>query len=203
MFFSFKKNQSIDSNKKLIVGLGNPEKKYFNTWHNLGFLVIDEIIKNYNLPSLKIKNKFQAELSEAEIDNKKIILAKPLTYMNNSGITVSGLANYFKIKTENIIIIQDDLDLTLGKIKIVQASRDGGHNGIKSIIEKLKTDNFIRIKIGIKTEKLGLINPADYVLTGWSEIEKEKVEEQIKKTTQAVINIITKDLNFAKNNLNK
>jgi peptidyl-tRNA hydrolase, PTH1 family len=187
---------------KLIIGLGNPEQQYERTWHNLGFLAIEEIIKEYNFPPLKKKSKFQAEISEGEIGGHKIILAKPLTYMNNSGLAVSALAGYFKLKLENIIVIHDDLDLISGRIKIVKNSSDGGHNGIKSIISQLSSKEFVRIKLGIKTDRLEFINPADYVLTGWKKEEWELVKEQLKKAGRSAINIITEGIDYAKNHLN-
>jgi peptidyl-tRNA hydrolase, PTH1 family len=187
---------------KLIIGLGNPEKQYERTWHNLGFLAIEETLKEFNFSAFKKKSKFQAEISEGEIGGHKIILAKPLTYMNNSGLAVSALAGFFKIKLENIIIIQDDLDLNFGRIKIVKNSGDGGHNGIKSIISQLSSKEFIRIKLGIKTDRLEFIDPADYVLTGWKKEEEQELTTQIKKVSQVVENIITHDLDFAKNHLN-
>lgn len=187
---------------KLIIGLGNPEKQYEHTWHNLGFLAIEEMIKEFNFPALKKKSKFQAEISEGEIGGHKIILAKPLTYMNNSGLAVSALAGFFKIKLENIVIIQDDLDLMLGKIKIVKNSGDGGHNGIKSIISQLSSKEFVRIKLGIKTDRLDFIDPADYVLTGWKKEEAGLIKDQLKKAGRSAINLITEGIDYAKNNLN-
>ncbi|MFH0853975.1 MAG: aminoacyl-tRNA hydrolase [bacterium] len=136
---------------RLIAGLGNPGIKYNLTRHNTGFFVIEELAKIYNL-NFKNEPKFQSYTTEAKIDNKKIIFSMPLTYMNNSGMSVSRLAKFYKISFENIIVIHDDIDLPFGKIRISFGASSGGHNGVESIIRDLGTKDFIRLRIGIGNE---------------------------------------------------
>ena len=130
----------------LVVGLGNIGKEYENTRHNCGFMCIDEIIKNYNIGNFQ--NKFKAEIYSAELFSKKIIFAKPQTYMNKSGIAVSEIKKFYKIPIENIFVFHDDMDLEFCKIKYKLGGGSAGHNGIKSIAEMIGK-NFHRIRIGI------------------------------------------------------
>lgn len=175
---------------KLIVGLGNPGKEYLKTWHNIGFLALDNIASVFKFEDFKREKKFQAEIAIGEIKKQKTILAKPQTFMNNSGLTVGALAKYYKIKPTDIIIIHDDIDLPLGRIKIVGDSSAGGHNGVKSIIQYLKTQDFIRIRIGISTPKKEKIGSADYVLTKIGLLQSSKIKGIIKKTTSAVEEVV-------------
>ncbi|MFA5020788.1 MAG: aminoacyl-tRNA hydrolase [Patescibacteria group bacterium] len=175
---------------KLIVGLGNPGKKYDRSWHNLGFSAAEELRRILDLPAFKKSIKFKAEVSAGSDGQEKLILAKPLTFMNNSGDSVSALASFYKIKPADIIIIHDDLDLPLGKIRLAADSSAGGHNGLKSIIEKLGTKNFNRVKIGIKTPGLEKIEAADYVLTTPIKSDRIQVKEQIKKAAEAARDLL-------------
>ncbi len=151
---------------KLIVGLGNPDLKYQNTRHNIGFMVLDNYLGN-----ITWKNKFNALYTTKDIYNEKVIFIKPLTYMNLSGNAVREFVNFYKINLEDILIIQDDLDLPLGKYRIKTNSSSGGHNGIKSIIENLGSNNFARLKIGIS--KNSHIPTKDYVLESFKKEELE------------------------------
>lgn len=141
---------------KMIVGLGNPGDEYKNTRHNVGFLILD----NYaNSKNIVFKEKFNGLYSKVNLDNECFLLLKPLSYMNLSGEVVKKYSNYFKIKPEDILVIQDDLDLPVGKIKIKFKGSCGGHNGIRNIIENLKTEYFPRFKIGIdKNNNISIIN---------------------------------------------
>src|SRR3989344_8563174 len=139
---------------KLIIGLGNPGPQYFNTRHNFGWLALNYL--QDSLPGFSIwetSDKFKALISEGQIGNEKIILVKPQTFMNNSGQTVKLLADFYKIDPSDILILHDDLDLTLGQIRVSQNISAGGHKGVASIIEKLGTKNFARLRLGIKPEK--------------------------------------------------
>ncbi|MEI6288621.1 MAG: aminoacyl-tRNA hydrolase [bacterium] len=177
---------------KLIVGLGNPGPKYKNTWHNLGFLILENFQKEFNFSVFKKSAKLQAEISEGKIGNTKIILALPQTYMNNSGQSVSAIIKYYKINPLDIIVAHDDIDLPLGKIRLSKNSSAGGHNGIKSIIENLKTKEFARLKIGIATDKLEKVDVADYVLEKFGSDNKTKILE-IKKTAVSALETAIKD----------
>jgi len=167
-----------NKNMILIAGLGNPEDKYENTPHNIGFKVIDLFKERFNFPNFS--------LDENVLISKKndIILIKPQTYMNNSGVGVKQVASYFKIKNEDIWIVHDENDLKLGELEINKNIRVKGHNGIKSIIEKLGTQDFIRFRIGINNkEKHDLM---DYVLKPFSKEEQEIINETIYETTSAL-----------------
>lgn len=160
----------------LIVGLGNPDKKYKDTRHNCGFMAIDYFAKQHNLEL--VTNDFFALYTKTKLFNKNVILAKPMTYMNNSGIAVSQIKNYFKIDVNNILIIEDDLDLPIGEIKAKPKGESGGHNGLKSIFEYLNTSEIKRIKIGIGKPEYDVI---DYVLSKFTNEEKELIQQAIKK----------------------
>lgn len=187
---------------KLVVGLGNPGKEYLKTWHNIGFLALDNIANSFDFEKFKIERKFQAEITTGKIGEEKIILAKPQTYMNNSGTAVGALVKYYKIKPEDIIVIHDDIDLPLSRIKIAKDSSAGGHNGIKSIIQHLKTQDFIRIRIGVATPKKEKIGSADYVLTKIGLLQSSKVKEAIKKATSTVEEVTGVSLISAMNKYN-
>lgn len=154
---------------KMIVGLGNPGKEFENTRHNIGFMIIDEYSKQYNINNFK--TKYNGLFSKIYRNGEYYILLKPLSFMNQSGTVVVKFANYFKIKPEDILIIHDDLDLPVGKIKIKSKGSSGGHNGIKSIIENLKTEEFSRFKVGISHNKG--IDTKDYVLGKFNQKELE------------------------------
>lgn len=187
---------------KLIIGLGNPGKKYDGTWHNLGFAVIEELRAILDMPPLKKSEKFRADLCIGTYASERTILAQPLTFMNNSGESVQTIAGFYKVKFSDITVIQDDIDLPLGKIRLAKDSSAGGHNGIKSIIEELGNKGFNRIKIGIKTGKLQQINAADYVLMKPDKNEKLIVKEQTKNAAEAAKNILESGLEKAMNKWN-
>lgn len=153
---------------KLIVGLGNPGTKYEKTRHNFGFMVIDFLIENKQLDSQKIK------------------LIKPQTFMNNSGQEVKKIADYYKIIIEDIIVIHDDIDLPLGEIKVQTGRGSAGHKGVQSIIDALGTNDFTRIRIGIRPEKLTL-DTEKFVLQKFTPEEQEIIEQTIKKAAEIII----------------
>lgn len=170
----------------IIIGLGNPGKKYKDTRHNIGFQVINEFREKNNFPEFKLSKKFNALISENILGSKKIILAKPQTFMNNSGKAVRPLINFYKITSQNLFIIHDDIDLFLGKIKISFARGSAGHKGIESIIKEIGTKNFIRFRLGIQPKKGKPQNTESFVLQKFSKQEKETLDKIIKKTTEAI-----------------
>lgn len=170
---------------KLIVGLGNPDKEYDKTRHNVGFMVID----NY-LGSVNWSNKFNALYCEKVINGEKIIFVKPLTYMNNSGNAVGEFVRYFNIDNKDILVIQDDLDLNVGDYKLKMHSSSGGHNGIKSIIASLGNQDFPRLKVGIGSVKKDEV--IDYVLGKFSKSELEVLNELF-NTFDKIINSFIKE----------
>ncbi len=166
---------------KIIVGLGNPGEKYEKTRHNFGFKVCNLIRKNLGFPAFKLEKKFSAEISEGEIEEGKILLVKPQTFMNLSGESVGKLANFYKVELENVLIIFDDIDLPFGTLRIRSEGSAGGHKGVKSIIEHLGGDQFPRLRLGI--EKEGRREKTeDFVLQRFS-AEEEKALSQITKHT--------------------
>lgn len=154
---------------KLIVGLGNPGEEYENTRHNIGYELLDYICEKKGIKFEK--EKFNAKYVFFRVDGERVLLIKPLSYMNLSGTVVKKYVDYFKLLPEDILIIQDDLDMNLGRIKIVTNSRSGGHNGIKDIEQKLKTKKYIRLKIGISKNKD--MEVKDYVLSKFNSDEQK------------------------------
>ncbi|TCS80163.1 aminoacyl-tRNA hydrolase [Tepidibacillus fermentans] len=175
---------------KLIVGLGNPGEKYENTKHNIGFLTIDQIYMDLkNETYFSSKSKFNAFILEGKIHNEKVLLVKPLTYMNLSGEAVEPLLNWYHLSVDDLLIVYDDLDLPLGKIRLREKGSSGGHNGIKSIIEHLNTDQFKRMKIGIGRPKDN--NIVDYVLSPFRTEEFAMIKESLHLASQAIQEWIT------------
>ena len=164
----FKKGDKM----KLIVGLGNPGIEYENTRHNMGFVFIDNFADKLDV---KIdKKKFNGLYGETTINKEKVILLKPLSYMNLSGEVVAKYVNYFKINIDDILIINDDMDLEVGKIRLRPSGSSAGHNGLKNIALNLGSENYKRLKIGISKNKL--IDTKDYVLGKLSREEKETID---------------------------
>ena len=146
---------------KLVVGLGNPGKKYDRTKHNMGFMTIDRLMDEYG--QTQMKKDFEAEYCKFMVDGETVFLVKPLTFMNESGRAVNFLMGYYHIKPEELMVIQDDLDMNIGKVRLRTKGSAGGHNGIKSIISAVGTKDFSRIKIGIQhPDKQSVVN---WVLT--------------------------------------
>jgi len=172
---------------KLIIGLGNPGKKYESTRHNVGFLVIDQLQKELKAPTFKLNKKFQAEISEININEEKALFAKPQTFMNESGKSVKAIKSFYKIPVKNIYIIRDDLDMAFGKYREKQNSSSGGHQGINSIIKNLGSQNFTQIKIGVRNNDLEKIKPADFVLQSFNKEEKERLKGLIPQFIKNII----------------
>ena len=157
---------------KLVVGLGNKGREYENTRHNMGFMLVDRYLQYKNITD-KFKEKFNAMYIETTINNEKVIFIKPMTYMNNSGIAVRAFVDFYKLNSEDVLVISDDLDLDLGKFRLRRNGSSGGHNGLKSIISHLGTDNFKRLRIGISNDKDDVIN---YVLSKFSKKELNEID---------------------------
>jgi len=169
---------------KLIVGLGNPGKKYNKTRHNVGFMILDNLFNNVaeakGLNSWELSKKFNAEIVGFTENNEKIILAKPMTFMNLSGQAVQLLAHYYKIPPKDIIVIHDDKDLPLGEIKIQINRGHAGHNGVKSIINSIGTENFYRVRVGIASQnEKKMQNTPKFVLGKFGILEKSKLSKVI------------------------
>lgn len=163
----------------LIVGLGNPDKKYKDTRHNIGFAALDYLVDKLDFDKFKAQGKFKSDISMGTWDNQRIIVAKPQTYMNSSGQAVQALKNYYKIQSENLIVVYDELDLPLGEIRVRHEGSSAGHNGIKSIIEYLATDQFNRVRIGISNKEAERMPADKFVLSEFSFWDKRKLKNTI------------------------
>jgi len=183
----------------IIVGLGNPGEKFNNTRHNIGFGILDEFAKENNFEDFKLQKKFNAEISENDVSSyfakafqdTKIILAKPQTFMNDSGKSVSKIATTYKLPLTSLVVIHDDIDLPIGTIKIIKDRGSAGHKGIESIIKEIGTSDFIRFRIGIKSNQSygsdhRTVKAKDVVLEKFSKDEKVLINEAIKKTIKAL-----------------
>ena len=168
---------------KLIVGLGNPGKEYEKTRHNIGFMMVDKIKEIYGFSDFEFDKKFHAEISKNKLTkNSNSVLLKPQTFMNNSGRPVKAFMDFYKITPDNLIVIHDDIDIELGKYKISSDSGSAGHNGVVDIIDKIGTQKFTRIRVGIANEKLrAQIDPSDFVLQKFSKEELDKISEIMAK----------------------
>jgi peptidyl-tRNA hydrolase, PTH1 family len=200
---------------KLIVGLGNPGLKHDKTRHNLGFMVANAFLKDFSSSSQSLwkeEKKFQSEIAEINWQPKKgqaerVIMAKPLTYMNGSGLAVSSISKFYKIEPEDIWIIHDEIDLPLGGMKIRLGGASAGHKGVESIIGHLGTDKFWRFRIGIGTQhekvQVKKVKAIDnYVLGEFSEGERGKAREIIKKSMKAIEDALEEGLEKAMNRFN-
>ena len=183
----------------LIVGLGNPEPEYSNTRHNMGFDVINCLAKQAKIDINR--SKFNALYGTGSIAGEKVILIKPQTYMNLSGQPIREFKNFYKLENEDIIVIYDDIDIEKGKIKIRKRGSAGSHNGMKSVIQQLSTQEFIRVRVGTgKPEfKNDLVN---YVLEPISKEEREILEEAIYDAKSAVEDILKNGIDSAMNRFN-
>lgn len=183
----------------LIVGLGNPEPEYSNTRHNMGFDTINMLAKEYNIGF--DKSKFKGIFGIGEIEDKKVILLKPQTYMNLSGESIIEIMNFYKIDIEDLIVIYDDFDTEIEKIRIRKAGSAGSHNGMKSIINILKQKDFIRIRVGIghpeyENDKI------NYVIGKINEEDKVRLKKGVEKAKNAIIEILKNNVDIAMNKFN-
>ncbi len=184
----------------LIVGLGNPGRKYVSTRHNVGFEVADTICAKYDIKMKK--SKFCAEIGEGRIGAEKVLVVKPQTYMNLSGEAVRDIAEYYDVESEHILVIYDDISLPVGKLRIREKGSAGGHNGIKNIIYQLGTDIFPRIKVGVGAPEHEDYDLKDYVLGRFSKEEVKILVQSAIRATDAVEEIITKNATSAMNKYN-
>lgn len=176
------KKESSGTRMKLIVGLGNPGREYELTRHNIGFMAIDELAKRWNI-SLN-EQKFKGVFGAGFVNGEKVILLKPLTYMNLSGESIRPLMDYYKIDVEDFVVLYDDLDIPVGKLRLRMKGSAGGHNGVKSTISHLGTQEFQRIRMGIDRPKNGM-KVVDYVLGRFASEEIPDVSHSIEKAADA------------------
>ena len=182
----------------IIVGLGNPGKKYENTRHNMGFQAIDLMAEEYGISVDKIK--FKALVGEGRIAGQRVVLVKPQTYMNLSGQSVQEIMHFYKEDIENLIVIYDDLDIPAGKIRVRKKGSAGTHNGMRNIVQMLSDDGFPRIRVGIGGEKKGDL--IDFVIGGVSKSEMELLREGVVQASKAAAAIVEKGIEKAMNEYN-
>ena len=199
MFFG-KKKMATGNVDYIIVGLGNPGGEYEATRHNAGFIVIDMLAEECSCAVTKLK--FKSLYGTAQIGDKKCILMKPQTYMNNSGEAVRDAAAFYKIPAERIIVVSDDISLDVGKLRIKRKGSDGGHNGLKSIIYQLQSDNFSRIKMGVGKKPHPEYDLAAWVLSRFKNDEVEPLKSAAKNACDAIKLIVGEKIDMAMNKFN-
>lgn len=183
----------------VIVGLGNPEKDYGNTRHNMGFNTINKLAEEYKIDVTK--NKFKGLYGTGVIEGEKVLLLKPQTFMNLSGESVKEVINFYKLEKDNLIVIYDDIDIDPGIIKIRKTGGPGTHNGMKSVVHELNDQNFKRVRVGIGApeDKGDLI---EYVIGAMSEDDKEKLDKGTTLAKEAIVEIIKNGIDIAMNKFN-
>ena len=177
---------------KLIIGLGNPGKQYAKTRHNVGFMILDELKKQTakEKKSLvwELSKKFNAEVAACSFGNKKIILAKPMTFMNDSGQAVGLIMRFYDLKPEDLLVAHDDKDLPLGTIKIQTDRGPAGHNGVHSIVAHVGSQNFTRVRVGIASDNpKKMTDVAKFVLNNFSLLERKKMREVIAEAAKKIL----------------
>lgn len=188
---------------QLIVGLGNPEPKYEQTRHNIGFAAVDAASRSWQIP-LSENRKFQGAFGEGKLSADKIRLLKPLTYMNNSGMAIRAVTDWYKLPPSSLLVIYDDMDLPLGKIRLRLSGSAGGHNGMKSAIAHLGTQNFPRLRIGIGKQGTTTNDSStvSYVLGRFSSAENQIVSEVLQLVLEAVELAVKQGIEKAMNRYN-
>ncbi|RMI34861.1 aminoacyl-tRNA hydrolase [Nocardia stercoris] len=190
---------SSEAGPALVVGLGNPGPEYERTRHNVGFLVADALAERVG-GRFTVHKKSGADLLEARLDGRKVLLAKPRTYMNLSGRPVAALAKFFSIPATEVIVVHDELDLPFGAVRLKQGGGEGGHNGLRSISSALTTKDYLRVRFGIGRPP-GRQDPADFVLKPFAAPERKEVPVIVEQTADAVELLLRVGLEAAQNQL--
>lgn len=198
MFFKKKTDSVYDL---ILVGLGNPGAEYDGTRHNAGFFVVDKFAEKHGITLSK--NKFNALFADANIDGKRILVVKPQTFMNNSGEAVSAIMKFYKIPTESLVVVSDDISLPPGKMRIRAKGSAGGQNGLKNIIAHLSTDEFTRVKLGIGDRADRSSDLANWVLSRMGEEDKKEFLTAADNAVKAIETIIKSGVDVAMNRYNK
>lgn len=183
----------------IIIGLGNPEADYANTRHNMGFNVINQLAKEYDLEI--VRKKFNSEYEIGIIEGEKVILVKPQTFMNASGEAVIEFVNFYKVELDHVLVVYDDMDIEAGKIRIRKSGSPGSHNGTKSVTHFLNSENFPRIRVGIG-KPLSNEDLIEYVIGAIPEEEKARLEEGVEKAKNAIIELFKNGMDSAMNKYN-
>lgn len=180
---------------KLVIGLGNPGKQYAKTRHNVGFIILNQLRQQLSeensVSNWELSKKFNAEIAIYTLPSEKIILAKPMTFMNDSGQAVSLIMHFYQIDPKDLIIVHDDKDLALGLIKVQTDRGHAGHNGIRSIAEHISTQNFTRVRVGIASDNpKKMTDTAKFVLSNFSLMERKKVKKVIELGIQEIVKLL-------------
>ena len=183
----------------LLIGLGNPGREYRDTRHNFGFMLIDRLAVRLNARGMKVQSK--AIVTDAVYEDRKLILAKPQTYMNLSGPAVQGLVHFYKIPLTNVMVLSDDLDIPFGTIRIRASGGYGGQRGLASIIETLGTKDFPRLRLGIGRPP-GKMDPANFILRNFSRDEMKAISEILDRAADAVFEFVKNGLDMSMNKFN-
>jgi len=184
----------------LIAGLGNPGRRYLNNRHNVGFMLLNQISDRLGFTFSRMQS--ESLISDGRFEGRKIILAKPQTYMNASGKAINALINFYKLPVQNFLVAYDDVDLPFGALRIRSEGGSGGHKGMRSIIGKLGTQEFPRLRIGIDRPP-GRMEAADYVLQDFSQSELEALPEILKSATDAAISFVTRGIELTMTHYNR
>lgn len=174
---------------RLVVGLGNPGNTYKRTRHNVGFMVLDQIAEDFSIAL--VKQKFDTVFGRGSVDSVEVVLAKPMAFMNRSGPQVQQIAGYYRILSEDMLVVHDDIDLAFGRIKIKEKGGDGGHKGVRSIIDAFGGGDFVRLRIGVGRPEAG-ISAADHVLGRFKSDENKVLDQIITAARDAVVTILCK-----------
>ncbi len=185
----------------IIVGLGNPGEQYKNTRHNVGFIAIDAFAEKNNFPEFKLQKKSNALVSEHILGDKTVVLVKPQTFMNESGKSVKQLMSNTKAQMSDLVIVHDDVDVPVGKIKIIKERGSAGHKGVESIIKSIGNDGLMRFRIGVAGQKD--VNAMKVVLKNFSQEEQKVIDETIKKITDALDFFVKAGLDKTMNEYNR
>ncbi len=185
----------------MIVGLGNPGKKYENTRHNAGFMALDRIEQAFGAPAERQLSN--AWVAKAAFEGRELFFVRPLTFMNLSGAAVEAVGRYYKIPRENLLVIADDISMDLGRLRIRDKGSDGGHNGLKDIIRVLGSDAFLRIKIGVGQKPRSDYDLADWVLSSFSKEDRALLDPVLDTVPQAAAALIRREVEKAQNQWNR
>ncbi len=185
---------------KIIVGLGNPGIQYRMSRHNIGFQVVDRLAKPHHIP-IRTK-RFKSLYGTGWIDFQQVILSKPMTFMNRSGEAVKKTTDFFHLKMEDLVVVHDDLDLPFGRLRFKQRGGDGGHQGIRSIIERMGGNSFLRLKVGIGRPPQGM-DPADYVLNVFDRTEQSLLDQILSQAAESLKVVLLEGFQKAMNQFQK
>lgn len=180
-----------------IIGLGNPGKRYSRTRHNIGFMVVEEVAKKYDID---LKEKERYRIGRGSIDGYDVLLIEPLIYMNRSGDVVKEILDKFDVPVEKLLIIYDDLDMDTGKLRIRIRGSSGGHKGVESVIKSISSKDFLRLKIGIGRDRA--MAPEDYVLRRFKREDVSIIKKAIERASDAIVSILTEGIEKAMNKFN-